>query len=67
LQTIVSNLTKSVCNMPVGCKNPGSLQTGQADEARTPLNDALKAIQAGNTSLAKDQIINANSSLAKLI
>ena len=61
------NLTKSVCNMPIGCKQPGNIHTDEADRARTPLKNALIALQAGNITNAQNQLTKAYLSLNSLV
>jgi hypothetical protein len=67
LETINMNLTKSVCNMPMGCKQPGNIHTDEADRARTPLKNALIALQAGNITNAQNQLTKAYLSLNSLV
>lgn len=66
LQQAIQILKQWICNMPVGCPHPGSIQSSQADIFRRPLNDALEAIQSGNSTVVRELVIKANQSLPDL-
>ena len=66
LQRATQILQPWICNMPVGCPHPGSIQSSQADIFRKPLNEALNAIQSGNSTLARELLVQANQSSSEL-
>jgi hypothetical protein len=62
-----NTLNNQICEMPI-CNIPGGfVRSSEADTVRTPLKDAMTALQSGNATQAQQPLIQANQSLALLI
>ena len=65
LQQANQTLRSFICNSAI-CQQPGTIKSVEADTVRVHLNQALNAIRGGSSNATRDQIIQANQSLAGL-
>jgi hypothetical protein len=64
LRQVNTTITQHICNMAI-CPS-GTIKSDQANTVRTPLKEALAAVQAGNAAAARGLLMQSNQSLSSL-